>query len=567
MIVIGVAGFGYQSTGDRALLRNLLGMARWIAGSWRLCAGISLFVAALAVSWAAMLIGVDFGMHWDEQYQYGFLVNTISTGIIMPAQYNYPGMTYLLSIVAMLHRVLASLGQAPPADLTLEAFSAAARPLFCAVSASGGLWLFLGLWRRNEPRAVLAGGLAAAFYLSSFELSYHARWVAPDALTAAFTALFLMCLWQAERARGHGWLFAAAVAAGLATSSKYTAGALVPALLLYTLLHAGRQSEDAGWVRHGGRLALLLTQLGLVSLGVFALVTPGVLLEPLAFYNGVTIEAQHYATGHVEVYGTRPYDVADAADYARRLAAYLVLVLLSSQPVLAATTAAAALVGLAVMLRRSWRLGVVTVGLTGFYAAFFSQEKVFIVRNFLLFLPIMALLAGIGAEAVLDAALALRPRRLRTAAVAVIVAWALGVVGWNGWVETSAAESIVASKPAPARYLEQHLARYLAEHPRVRVAVSTDVQAELAEAGEPASAQIVDPAHADRYLFLFSELGSTTHLRAWPASEYGIYRWIGPEDVNFNYYPTWIGSNRIIILDIKAARAMGVVDALSAGKD
>jgi hypothetical protein len=515
-----------------------------------------------------MLNGIDFGLHWDEQYQYGFLVNTITTGIIMPPQYNYPGMTYLLSLMSMLHRVLGSLGQAPPADLTLEAFSAAARPLFCAVSASGGLWLFLGLWRRNEPRAVLAGGLAAAFYLSSFELSYHARWVAPDALMAAFTALFLMCLWQAERVPGrHGWLFAAAVAAGLATSAKYTAGALVPALLLYVLLRNGRRPEGAGWFRHGARLALLLTQLGLVSIGVFAVITPGALLEPLAFYNGITIEARHYATGHVEAYGTKPYDVADAADYARRLATYLVLVLLSSQPVLAAMTAAAALAGLAVTLRRTWRLGLVVGGLIGFYAAFFSQEKVFIVRNFLLFLPIMALLAGIGAEAALCAALSLRSRPLRFLTASAVAGWALCAIGWNGWVETSAAQSIVVAKRAPGRYLEKHLARYLDEHPDARVAVSADVRAKLANASPKAAAQIVEPARADRYLFLYSELGRGAHLKAWPASEYGVYHWIGPEDVNFNYYPTWFASNRIIILDIKAARAMGVVDALSAGDD
>ena len=47
-------------------------------------------------------------------------------------------------------------------------------------------------------------------------------------------------------------------------------------------------------------------------------------------------------------------------------------------------------------------------------------------------------------------------------------------------------------------------------------------------------------------------------LRSWPSTSGHTYVTLGPEEVNFNYYSTWIGSDRIIVMSTSRARAIGV---------
>jgi len=59
---------------------------------------------------------------------------------------------------------------------------------------------------------------------------------------------------------------------------------------------------------------------------------------------------------------------------------------------------------------------------------------------------------------------------------------------------------------------------------------------------------------------------SNAHLAFWPATRHDTFDWIGPREVNLNYYPTWSGADHAIILNIDAAEHMGVVEALSHGR-
>jgi hypothetical protein len=35
-------------------------------------------------------------------------------------------------------------------------------------------------------------------------------------------------------------------------------------------------------------------------------------------------------------------------------------------------------------------------------------------------------------------------------------------------------------------------------------------------------------------------------------------RWFGPMEVNFDYYPTWQGDERIVVMPLARARALGL---------
>ena len=65
-----------------------------------------------------------------------------------------------------------------------------------------------------------------------------------------------------------------------------------------------------------------------------------------------------------------------------------------------------------------------------------------------------------------------------------------------------------------------------------------------------------------------SELASSNaHLSFWPATRHDTLDWIGPREVDLNYYPTWPGADHAIILKIDAAEHMGVLEALSHLRD
>jgi hypothetical protein len=98
------------------------------------------------------------------------------------------------------------------------------------------------------------------------------------------------------------------------------------------------------------------------------------------------------------------------------------------------------------------------------------------------------------------------------------------------------------------------------------MALSPCLAADLAATGGPLPANVTEPSRALRYIFRESEIwSSTVHLAFWPVARHDTFDWIGPREVNLNYYPTWIGADHAIILTVHAAEHMGVVEALSRG--
>jgi hypothetical protein len=186
---------------------------------------------------------------------------------------------------------------------------------------------------------------------------------------------------------------------------------------------------------------------------------------------------------------------------------------------------------------------------------------VFFVRNFLILLPVFAYLAGVGFDALLDREFKMPVGRPRQAAI-LATSLALAIAfGWNAGQQVAFGRSIV---DRGSEALVRQVREYLAQHAWVRIALSPCLAADLVAKGTPLPANVTEPSRALRYIFRERELeSSNAHLAFWPATRHDTFDWIGPREVNLNYYPDHsYDVDHAMILDIEVAERMGVVGAL-----
>ena len=508
--------------------------------------GLAVALAAFAWFVATGLIGVDFGDHWDEPLALDLVNHTIGTGSFLPNEfYNYPSVTHWLSLLAVAPRVIARFGNGPP--LSGDDFFITTRSLFIVVTGLGGLWLyFAGRRLFNE----LAGGVAAAAYLLSWELAYHSRWIAPDAVAAQFVALFLLAAVVASQRFDSAWrvqLPAAAAAAAAAT--KYFPGVLLlPALILV----ARSRGPDDDWGKRLGRVGLSVG----VFAAVFVVITPGALFQNGAFVDDVRWEAEHYRTSHSEYFGTvhggQIHDLTGGFfEYLGRLLDYLVFSMPSPSVIVSLVLVLVAGVGLVALWRRD-RLLAVSLALTfGATLLYFSTLKVFIVRNFLIFLPFLALLVGCGTAFIFQV---VKPRAVALVAVGIVAALLLA----NGLYLLSAARSIAdEDRGSPVRLV----AEYIDDHDDDRFVLSREVRRAFRadDRSIPENARAREPSPGDEYVFWYSQVEQISQtLTVWPTTKRDYYRDFGSLEVNFDYYPTWPGPDRIIVMTRDELRDVGL---------
>ncbi len=247
--------------------------------------------------------GIDYGEHWDEGFQVQLVQRSVAEETLLPGWYNYPSVSYWLALASLSPEALAAdyseihtrgplgvgepvKGLAPIKEQLKEAtlapgFLLRMRGVFLSVSALVILGVFLAAHRRGGPwESLFAAGLVA----TSWEVAYHARWIAPDMILTALVALYIAALLRVHE--GKGCLISCALLAGLATGTKYTAGILLlPVLLLWWRTTPERQPR-----RLAGTLAAFA--------GAFLVSTPGAVLQPIRFWRDVAFERFHYSVGH-----------------------------------------------------------------------------------------------------------------------------------------------------------------------------------------------------------------------------------------------------------------------------
>jgi hypothetical protein len=525
----------------------------------RSIASLGLLCALLGLAAWSGLRGIDFGHHWDEGKQIELVKQTVTTGRLLPDRYNYPSITYELACLPLVPEVARTLAAEekpfskvdfPRTQERLKALVGApaykleVRRVFLLLALLAPLWMFLALWSWRGPFEAL---YSAALLATSFELSYHSRWIAPDALVMQFTGLFL-CLalraWHSPRPAR--WLFAAAVAAGLATGTKYTAG-----LLLLPLLACLACPTVSGTPREKLRLAVILVAIWAV---IYLATTPGTLLEPVRFYQDLKFERRHYEeAGH---YG---YTVEPGMEHALLAARYLTTALISPYLSVGLIVSALALVGLAGLLRESKALALVLFVLfPAAYFAYFATTRVLFVRNLLVLAPFLAILSARG-TALLSRAL---PGRIaRVTLVALVVAW----VGADAAFVARAATTIrapggardpAAEEASERAELGKACSEWLLAHPEVTVRASPEVQADLDRAGTHPANLIRDPAVPAIALAVYAEEGPT--WGSWKSNRPGFaLAEFGPLDVSYDWYTSWT-ERRLLIVRSEVAAAMSI---------
>lgn len=525
-------------------------------GHSRVLVSILPVLIPLAILLGTGFIGLDFGFHWDEKLLLRKVRESVDSGILLPKDfYNYPSLSYWLTFagsglgigsalkevrdLANITTILGgdSLGIRSQFSATIESDAnyLRVRGLFLVVSSLTVLWVYLLqlTWRRNWIEALLAASILAL----SWEVAYHLRWIAPDAVLMQFAALtiLLVMLTRLRPQHKRTWLRLAAIAAGLACGTKYQAG-----LLLIPVLIVAFQSSERTSVNR--KLVPLILEILLIFVFSYLVTTPGTILAPLEFARDVFFEARHYQTGHIG------NTVSGGIEHLGLNLTFFTLSLFSRYELIAAIFFLYVLVGIYALTIESRSLALLFLSFPVLYVIFISMQKVMILRNLLVIVPFFAILSARGIVLVWER---LRIKYIKIS-LAVIVTTFLVI---NAIWLFHAAETIY--NRSSERFARE-AAVYIDNHPESRFFVSDKVWSDLENLGENNFSNITrDPLDgADKALFFTSE-GMTP--AEWPATRRNLtITWFGPLEVNTDYYPNWQGYDRIMLMYMEQAQEIGV---------
>ena len=514
------------------------------------------------------LLGVDFGQHWDEWYHVAGVTGCIQRMSFMPDGLSYGGPYFTLGFpVVVAHEWRDLLGilremRTQPFRVDPTAFPSVAkfkvdatallntsqylievRSVFVAVTTLTVLWAFLAALR-CQPRRWGAALAAAAFMAFSWELGYHARWIAVDAPLTQFSALELFLFCAAWRAPSDGpalrWYSAFAAAAGAVFACKLTG---VFAFLPVPLLPLVRRSS---W-RPLRRVAVAALGTALFVLCSFAM-SPEFYLDPLHLLNVFRSGSADYNSTPT----TYPYYVG-LWEHVWRLMMWFFLVVPSPYLVIAIMFSVVVLVGLASLLRRQTRMTLTWMVFLVAFIGVFTHNHLLIVRQYLMCTPFLALCFGQGCGTFWDF-FRQRDRRLAAGFIVLLVC----AFVFNGAFELGHAWRITRETQAT---MDHDLASDLMRH-RGPVRMSRPVY------------DRVRPLISDGYDCHPSDVKDKTipHFIAyaieceWASNRLYVFRKVyGADEINMNFYSFWLGrvhGQRMVDVDmetmVKFGREMSV---------
>ncbi len=386
-----VGGRGIPLALDRAVALAALAAAlacllhtvvRALLGEWGRSGRLLLFFVALAL--AVRFAGLDFELaerfYADEGY-YTKHATEINAGRLLVSTFNYPHLLYYLDAFAIW---VASLFAEVALALSGALYGVSDWPLFCrlvarAVAATLGALTVVPVFKIGErllgERGGLGGSLAAALIVFSTlynDGSHLAICDVPSAFFAAVALFFVARLLEEERLRDY---LLAGLAAGLAAGAKYPAGVVAVAIV-------------AAWLRwrlSTRRFNLGLLGSGLVAIAAFVATTPALVLLPEAALRGqrgvLFGLAVHGGEGWIGV--TPP---SNTLYYLELLAGSFGLVALAAAPL-----------GVVFLEREARRRLAWLLAFPAVYLALIVSMGVAVERNLYPILPILAVLAGVGA--------------------------------------------------------------------------------------------------------------------------------------------------------------------------
>jgi hypothetical protein len=493
------------------------------------------------------LRGVDYGYHWDEAgWHTGPARTMIQTGVLLPKSYIYPSLDKWLVILPAVPAAIRSVLEVGLKTLPIQTAMLAVmdapdyllrvRAVFIVVSSLAILWVYgaaIAVGHRRWQALVAAACLAL-----SWEYAYHSRWAVTDCILTQFSALTLYMLALYQRRGSRHWLYAAAVAAGLGTGTKYTG-----VFLLFPVLYAGALTLPlrAFWAQLRRAVEVCA-----IAFGTYLLTTPATVLDPFLFIN----ETHYISTYYMHDHGG--FTAFSAWHHGWIVFEYFALAYFSPSHWLAALEFVFCIAGVVLWLKKRLRFGLVVAGFPLVFLLFFClRYRVVMVRNYLFLVPFMALFL---ARAVSDFMRWLPRRPLQYAFAAGLISVLLVQAFWL----VEAGESI--RHFDPALYTKQAL-DYVRDHADTRFRVSKQVRALARRSDVDMPPNVVSGSEGSQVVFFGKAEGPADPYK-WATNDPFLTKAVfGPREVNFNYYSSWFGNDHVVIMDMKRAKDTGVQPA------
>ena len=382
-----------------------------------------LLCALLIVALGLRLWSIDHGLPWaynaDEELHFVPIAVQMLGGSLNPGYFeNPPALTYLL---ASIYRIGFADGGFQRAFLADPSTAYLAARVTVALIGTLVVGLVFVAGARFFDRRV--GLVAAALVACAFVPVFYSKQALNDVVTLAPVCVALvLCLAAYERGRALDWGLAG-LALGCACAVKYTAGAMVVTVGLAALMRVLERRD--GLVR----ATLALAVAGVAFVLAFVLLNPFAVIDFAEFRSQLGGQSGQASTAKLG------QDAVPAPLYN----AWTLTWGLGWGPALAA------LAGAALALRRAPRRALLLLAFPAVFLVFLSGQGRFFARWILPVYPLLAIMAGYAAVALVDALPA--PPRLRPALLAAL---ALALVA-QGAVASARVDTVLAREDTRAQ--------------------------------------------------------------------------------------------------------------------
>ncbi len=511
-------------------------------------------VAALCLfAWVVGIRGIDYGEHWDEWYAQEGTENAVKNLQLFPGDFTYNGVYFDLAAVPVFADVVRSfpavfpqIAKAPTRPMDAARYPAIkemqdktlayvksnrylldTRALFLFFSSFIIVGLALAarcLW----PERVVVVVVAAATAALSYEVGYHARYIAVDSLMGALTALMLASMAWARTTRSPSsaqlaWVLAA-MCGGLAFGCKVTGVAYcIPIGIGAFFSPAGYVPRwRDGWLLRLRRVALV----AVVFVVAYLFTTPGFVRDPVRFAAGVFHTSATYARGKFA------YAVDGLLDHTVKFFSWLFVDVPSPFWPFSLLLVFFGGVGARRLWRRDRELSIALCCFVALYGFIVLKAGQMVVRNALPLVPVLVLCIAAG----VDITLAGVNARLRAALSALLVAGFVANAGYSVWagetVRTVTQKTILRDTAA---WLNKNADRPLWVSPNLH----KNLKQQLAQSYNCAKTNAAPPQNARAALFFLDH-----PRKRWKANGWHLYeKHFSSQETNLTYYANWRAKN------------------------
>ncbi|MBU3611169.1 hypothetical protein ICN32_11455 [Polynucleobacter wuianus] len=490
---------------------------------------------------------INFGNHWDEMRIINSVRDSVETGILLPRWYNYPSFSYLVGLLASLpylifknldklsnliysttdiKLLMMALGKESAYLILENNFKLVLRVIFITLSSLTAIFTFLSL--REMKLSVPSRVIGSLVILSSFQFFYHSRWIAPDVLLVSASAMLILSCINSQNKKNLLSLRISAVCAGLCIAIKYQAG-----ILLILPLCTGSNVP----------FKTKLVNTIFFSTATFVVITPGAVIEPIHFIINIIYEIRHYS---VDGHGVNT--IQKGGEHLLRILDFIFIRLFSKNIIISILLSLFCVSGFILSLinikYKIYRKIICIFPIV--YIFYFSSQSVMNIRNYLVILPFFALYVAIFFDYLSISIKSFFIKLIISLFFILIFSINLysiyNVLNSFNYVETN-----LWKKEVEKYVLINKLKPYIT--PKVK---------DLLGIGS-GNDSIVSHSltEADSVIYLLGEYPEMGHWAGYKKEPYlgnlanyrGIYKVIaGPDDVDLDYYPTWDGLDRIVVV-------------------